>query len=266
MDAFFDANRAQWDELTHINARSALYDLPSFLRGSSSLQAVDLQEVGPVQGKSLLHLQCHFGMDSLSWARMGAVVTGVDFSGEAVALARRLSAECAIPARFIQSNLYDLPDVLDETFDIVYTSYGVLTWLPDLAGWARIAARYLKPGGVFYMAEFHPFAMVFDDNAVPPRVGYPYFYEGPLEFPTTAPYADHTAQVQQPVSYEWAYPLGEVVSSLVNAGLRIQFLHEFDFACYEMFPFLLRGEDGLWRLPPGIPSLPLQFSIRAVKE
>lgn len=254
-----------WDELAHINAASSLYDLPAFKAGRSSLHQPDLDEVGAVQGKTLLHLQCHFGQDTLSWARLGAQVTGVDFSGEAVALARGLSAECGIPARFIQSNLYDLPEVLDETFDIVYTSYGVLCWLPDLKGWAQLAARYLKPGGVFYLAEFHPFMMVFDDNTVPPQVQYPYFHRKALEFATQGSYADRSAQVKQPVSYEWAYPLSDVVSHLVVAGLRIEFLHEFDFCGYEMYPFMVRGEDGFWRLPPEIPALPLLFSIRAVK-
>lgn len=266
MDKLLNANRALWDELTHINAASQLYDLAGFKAGQTSLHKPDLDELGPVAGKTLLHLQCHFGQDTLSWARLGAQVTGADFSGEAIGLARRLGAACGLPARFIQSNLYDLPAVLDERFDIVYTSYGVLTWLPDLRRWAQIAAGYLKPGGVFYIAEFHPFMMVFDDHAVPPRVDYPYFHSEPLEFPTDVPYADHSARVSQPVSYEWAYTLSDIISNLIDAGLRIQFLHEFDYVGYEMYPFMVRGEDGFWRLPPEIPSLPLMFSIRAVKE
>jgi len=260
-----NANRAMWDELARINAGSALYDMEGFKAGRKNLPPADLVEVGEVRGKSLLHLQCHFGMDTLTWARQGAAVTGVDFSGEAIRMARALSEEVKVPARFIESNLYDLPQVLDETFDVVYTSYGVLCWLPDLTAWAQIAARYVKPGGVFYLNEFHPAALLYDDNDYPPRLAYPYFNRGVMEFATQGSYSDRSARVEQPVEYEWAHPLGEVVSSLCAAGLQIEFLHEFDFCVYEMYPWFKHCEDGFWRVPEDLPALPLQFSIRAHK-
>jgi SAM-dependent methyltransferase len=141
----------------------------------------------------------------------------------------------------------------------------VLTWLPDRARWAQIVARYLRPGGIFYIAEFHPFAMVLNDGAAQPELHYPYFDEGPIACEVHGSYADTTAETKTKVSYEWSYPLGDVVSSLIEAGLRIQFLHEWPYACYQMFSFLVQGADGLWRLPEGMKSLPLQFSIRAEK-
>ncbi len=266
MDNYLQANQSLWDEWTRINAGSKMYDLEGFKAGRCSLKKLELDEVGEVSGKRLLHLQCHFGMDTLSWARRGAQVTGVDFSPEAVRLAQSLSQELGIPARFLCCNLYDLPGLLDEQFDVVFTSYGVLTWLPDRRRWAQIAARYVRPGGIFYIAEAHPCAMVFDDEGSEPRLRYPYFDDGPIACEVKGSYADPTAQTHSRVSYEWAYPLGEVVSYLVEAGLRVQFLHEWPFACYQMFPFLAKGEDGLYRLPPGLPSLPLQFSLRAIKE
>jgi SAM-dependent methyltransferase len=265
MDNYLLSNQGLWDEWTAINAGSKVYDLEGFKAGRNSLKALERQEVGDVQGKSLLHLQCHFGFDSLSWARLGAQVTGVDFSPQAVRLARSLSAELNVPARFVCSDLYALPEQLDEQFDVVFTSYGVLTWLPDRARWAQIVARYLKPGGIFYIAEFHPFAMVFNDGAAQPELYYPYFDEGPIACEVHGSYADTTAETKTKVSYEWSYPLGDVVSSLIDAGLRIQFLHEWPFACYQMFSYLVQGHDHLWRLPEGMKSLPLQFSIRAEK-
>ena len=274
MDDFRRSNQALWDEWTRINAASHMYDLDGFKAGRCSLKALELEEVGDVQGKSLLHLQCHFGLDTLSWARRGARVTGVDFSPEAVRLAQSLSAEqpkvTEVPARFVCSDIYALPEQLTEQFDIVFTSYGVLTWLSDLPRWAQIAASYVKPGGVFYIAEFHPFAMVFSDSAQStaqaPLVEYPYFDDGVIACSVQGSYADQAALTKSTTSYEWSYPLGEVVSQLIAAGLRIQFLHEWPFACYPMFHYLVEDAGGLWRLPDGVKSLPLQFSIRAVKE
>ncbi|UCG30700.1 MAG: class I SAM-dependent methyltransferase, partial [candidate division WOR-3 bacterium] len=161
---YFEANKQLWNGLVSINKSSRMYDLDGFKKGKSSLNFIELEELGDVSGKSLLHLQCHFGMDTLSWARLGAKVTGIDFSEEAIRLARSLSKEFDIPGRFIQSNVYDAREVLSEKFDLVYTSYGVLCWLPDLAEWGRIIHHFLKEDGIFYMVEFHPVRAMFDDD------------------------------------------------------------------------------------------------------
>jgi SAM-dependent methyltransferase len=263
MDEYRKANRDLWDEWVKINARSEMYALESFKAGRSSLHALERAELGEVAGKSLLHLQCHFGMDTLSWVRLGARVTGADFSPEGVALARALSQELNLPARFVCSDLYDLPQQLEGQFDIVYTSYGVLTWLPDLRRWAQVAAHFLKPGGVFYMAELHPFALIFADNAPELRIETAYFSDEAIAWAVEGSYADRTAETRQKVSYEWAYPLGEVVTSLIEAGLQIEFLHEFPYCVYNMLSFLEKGEDGNWYLPGRAQTIPLMFSIRA---
>jgi len=268
MDEFRRANRELWDEWAAVNARSGLYRLDEFRAGKNKLNALEREEMGEVAGLTLLHLMCHFGMDTLSWARLGAAVTGIDFSPEAIRMARELSDETGVPGRFICSELYELPAHLDETFDRVFSSYGVLAWLPDLPGWARIVARYLKPGGRFYLAEFHPAAMLFDDMVEEPewRVGYDYFAEGPVRFEINGSYADPAAEVRATHSYEWFYPLGKVVTALTEAGLRLEFLHEHPYTVYRQFPFVTEGEDGLWRLPEGMLRVPLLFSLRAVKE
>jgi SAM-dependent methyltransferase len=262
-----DANRRLWDELTAIHARSAFYDVEAFLRGERPLAPLERREVGDVAGKSLLHLQCHFGLDTLSWARLGATATGVDFSPKAIALARALSRQTGVKARFIRANVYDLPRVLDGSFDIVFTSYGVLCWLPDLKPWAQVVSHFLKPGGTFYIVDFHPITNLFsnDDGERELRLTRWYFHRTDPEVDQMAgSYADKSARVASP-THEWTHTLGDVVSAVSSAGLRIQFLHEFPYCAYQHFPFLRRGADGWWRLPGRKASIPLMFSIRATK-
>src|SRR5579863_6395293 len=165
MDERLKANLDAWNLMTVYHAASPGYRLAEFKTGENVLKPIELREVGDVRGKSLLHMQCHFGLDTMSWARMGAHVTGVDFSDQAIALARSISAECKIPARFLHSNIYDTPNVLHEQFDIVFTSYGALCWLPDIKRWAEVAASFVKPGGFFYIAEFHPLTQMADNRA-----------------------------------------------------------------------------------------------------
>ena len=258
------ANRELWDTMTPIHVRSEMYDVEGFKAGGCPLGQVELDEVGDVSGRSLLHIQCHFGLDTMAWARRGAKVTGVDFSEKAIAEASRIAAELDIPVEFICCNIYDRPEHLSGEFDVVYASRGVLHWVPDKPGWAKVASHFLKPGGVFYVFEFHPFAYVFDDEAEEPRVKLPYFKTGePLRFEGGTTYASGDT-FEPKVSYEWPFPLCEVVSSLAAEGLRIEFLHEFPFCNYKSHPWLVKGEDGLWRCREK-PDLPLMFSIRATK-
>ena len=266
MQDFIETNRKHWDEVVPIHENSAFYRVDDFRRGEILLDPLERGEVGDVTGKSLLHLQCHFGLDTLSWARLGADATGVDFAPAAIETARRISAETGVPGRFIQSDLYSLPEVLNEQFDIVFTSYGVLIWLPDIVRWAQVAASFVNPGGSFYIAEFHPFAHAFDTD---PRVTklkfrHSYFeHAEPDTFDDAGTYADLTARIVNTRSHEWAHPLGSIVTALAAEGLRIDFLHEFDYSIYQMFPFMTQGQDGYWRLPEHSSSLPLMFSLKA---
>lgn len=263
MDQYLKANRAHWDEMAPHHARSEFYDVAGFRAGRCSLKPIELEELGDVSGKSLLHLQCHFGMDTLSWARLGATVTGIDFSEEAISLAHRLSTDTGIEASFICSNLYDLPDVLQDRFDIVFTSYGVLPWLPDMPRWAEIAAGFLKPGGTFYIVENHPLTDVFDhdEDCQALAVSETYFTSRePARYEPDHSYAD--APITNP-HYEWTHTLSKIISSLAATGLRIEFLHEFPLCEYRALAFMEQDENGWWRLP-GDP-LPLIFSIKAGK-
>jgi SAM-dependent methyltransferase len=269
-DAIGD-NRRTWDAWTKIHLDSEFYDVAAFRDGSNSIRVRDYErtEIGSVEGKTLLHLQCHFGLDTLSWARLGAKVTGADFSQPAIDAADDLAADLGIDARFVRSDLYDLPLVLDEQFDIVYTSRGVLGWLPDIGRWAQVAAGFVKPGGIFYVSEVHPVAMALADESVAAgelHLGYPYWEHGdPLTFDVKGSYADRDAPTEGLKEHGWNHSLGEIVTALIDAGLRIDFLHEFDFCEWEM-PFLVKDDDGLWRLPATSGGqLPLFFSLRATK-
>lgn len=270
MNEFLQTNLDHWQEITEINYRSAFYDVEGFKNGRNALNALEIEELGNVSGKSLLHLQCHFGQDTLSWARLGAEVTGVDFSSNAIEKAHELSQQTGLDGRFIECNLYDLPQHLDEQFDIVFTSYGVLGWLPDIREWARLVSRYLKPGGVFYIAEFHPFAMTLYDesNATDLRLHYPYFQGNePTHFEPSddGAYADPNANVSTS-QYEWFHTIGDIVTSLITAGLTIEFLHEFPHSVYRQLPMAKPIEDGLWTLGDRHGDVPLMFSIRANKS
>jgi SAM-dependent methyltransferase len=260
VDRHIEANRAVWDEWTELGLTPAAFKVESFKRGEEVLRDFEIAEVGQVQGRSMLHLQCHFGLDSLAWARRGAHVTGVDFSSKAVERGRRLAEQLKIDARFVCSDVTTLPEVLDERFDIVYTTLGVLQWLPDLDRWAEIVARFLEPGGLFYLAEYHPITLAIDPelDMTEPRFRYPYFPRAePIEY----------RRPDGVVQYGWSFSLGAVVSAIARAGFRIEFLHEFPYSESQHLPFLEPDDRGLWWLPERLEGeLPLLFSIRAIRE
>lgn len=265
---YMAANRRHWDEVVPIHADSDYYDIARFKAGETTLHKLELDELGDVEGKSLLHLQCHFGLDTLSWVREGAIATGVDFSEPAIEMARSLAAETGISARFLASDVYDLPHKLSGRYDIVFTSYGVLFWLPDVARWAEVVAHFLRPGGTFYVVEFHPFAGTFDrgPQVTDLEVRYPYFAsDQPLRFEDDGTYADPGAKLKSRVTYSWPHALGDVVTSLVGAGLCIEFLHEFPFTIEHFFPFTEAVGERRIRLTKHDGCIPLLFSIKATK-
>lgn len=273
MSGYIDANREAWDIRTEYHITSDLYDIEGFKAGKNKLRSIELAELGDVQGKSLLHLQCHFGLDTLSWARLGARVTGVDLSPKSIEMARSLSAELSIPAHFVCADLALLREVLEGSFDIVFTSYGVLGYLSDLANWGQTIAHFLKPGGTFYIVEFHPMRYVFDedrqsltaDGQPELRVGYPYFYmPEPERTENTGSYAGGSFNN---VLYVWNHSMGEIVNSLVKAGLRIEFLNEHRCDPVPHFQGMEQGEDHWWRWkhPLYREAVPLLFSLKATK-
>ncbi len=269
----YRANSAWWDEVTPVHARSDFYDVPGFLSGRSTLPQFVVDEVGDVQGRSLLHLQCHFGLDTLSWARMDAAVTGVDFSEVAIEQARSLARQTALEPTFITANVLKMGDRFDGQFDIVFTSFGVLCWLNDLAAWGQAVARALKPGGVFYIAEFHPFLDVLDDQRIIRNTGdlvlrYPYFDDGRTHVRADeegyGDYADPRFQSAL-ATHEWYHSLGDIFESITGAGLTVQSFREYPFCTYRARAGMVRGDEGLWRMPEGVLQVPLMFSFRATK-
>ncbi|MFJ4901360.1 class I SAM-dependent methyltransferase [Streptomyces sp. NPDC088727] len=264
-----DANRAMWDERVPIHYGSDFYDLDSFRAGKDALRAFELAEVGDVTGRSLLHLQCHIGLDTLSWARHGAAqVVGLDFSEPAVETARSLAQEIGLPpdrAAFVAADVYDAAEAVpDSSYDIVYTGIGALNWLPDIDRWAETAASLVAPGGFLYLAEFHPLTDCLDD-ATGELIVHDYFSRDAWVDETPGTYADFDAPTVHNRSVEWQHPVGSVVSALAAAGLRIEFLHEHDTSLFARFPVLERHPDGGYRFPAERPRIPLMYSIKATR-
>lgn len=255
------ANRALWDAWTRAHRDSAFYDVPGFLAGRDPLGRIEASELGDVTARRFLHLQCHFGIDTLAWARRGAHVTGVDFSPEAIAAARDLADRTGLDARFVESDIYTLDAHDLGRFDIVHTSHGVLSWLPDLDEWARIIARHLEPGGLFQIVENHPLAGIFDDDGV--TIRWPYLATAqPIVLESAESYVGRIEGGPLP-EYNWAHGIGEVVMALVGAGLRIEWLREHPRSPWPFPPFLERRDDGEYGWPGGRDDIPVLFSLGA---
>jgi 2-polyprenyl-3-methyl-5-hydroxy-6-metoxy-1,4-benzoquinol methylase len=264
LEKYYETNRRRWDELVDIHAKSDEYDLEGFLAGKNSLHGVEVEALGDVEGKSLLHLQCHFGLDTLSWARLGARVTGVDFSESAIELARRIAARIGVEAEFICSNVYDLPEVHEGEYDVVFTSYGVLCWLQDLQEWGRIISHYLKQGGVFLLVESHPFMWMFDDESEGLELKYSYWHsDEPQSWETEGTYADEDAKVTNKKTYEWQHTVGDILNSLIEAGLTIREIGEYPHLPWRYVQKAVKVDERYWRIP-GDP-LPQLWSVKAVK-
>jgi len=255
---YIDVNKRLWNERTRVHLNSEFYNVEAFLKGKSSLNDIELALLGNVSGKSILHLQCHFGQDTLSLARMGAEVTGVDLSDEAIAAAVRLAKQVAADATFICCNIYELPDHLDRQFDIVFSSYGTIGWLPDLKKWAALIARYLKPGGMFVFAEFHPVVWMFDNSL--DYVQYPYFNKEAIVEYEQGTYADKDAPIQLE-SVGWNHSLDEVLQCLLDEGLQLKKFREYDYSPYNIFPGMVEVSTGRFMVEKIKGMLPLAYAL-----
>ena len=263
MEKYIVVNRKLWNSKTPIHVASEFYDVPAFKAGKSSLNPAELEAIGDVNGKSLLHLQCHFGMDSLSWQRLGAKVTGIDLSEKAIEEAVKLNDELGLDAEFICSNIYDLKNVLDKKFDIVFTSYGTIGWLPDLDKWADIVAHFLKPGGTFFIAEFHPVIWMFDDNIA--KLQYSYFNIEPIIEEVNGSYADRDVKLMME-SYGWNHPFCEVISSLMKQNMHIVEFKEYPYSYYNCFQNTVKNSEGYYEIKGLEGKLPLMYSLKAFKK
>lgn len=259
---YFNVNRETWNRKVQVHAQSELYDMESFKNGKSSLMHYELEALGNVEGKSILHLQCHFGQDTLSWSRLGAECVGVDISEEAIKLAEELNDELNLNAKFVCCNVLDIAEHINDTFDIVFTSYGTIGWLPDLKPWGQLIADRLKPNGVFYIVDFHPLVWMFDYAGDDLKMKYAYMQKEVIYEEYQGTYADKDSKIISK-EYGWNHGMGEIVSSLSEAGLHIEYLREFNESPYNVFPNLIKTESGMYRTKDQM--FPLIFSIKAKK-
>jgi SAM-dependent methyltransferase len=260
---YFEANRVLWNKRTAVHKDSSFYDVAGFKAGVNSLTPIELNEVGDVKEKSLLHLQCHFGSDTMSWSRLGAKCTGVDLSDDAVKLAKEINEELKLDAKFICCNVYDLKEHLNHKFDIVFTSYGAIGWLPDLNKWAAIISHFLKPGGLFYIAEFHPVVWMFDDEFT--HIKYYYDNRELIVMENQPTYTDGGGGITGK-EYSWNHSISEVLNALIKQGLQIGQFNEFTYSPYPCFNNRVQGEDGNWRIKGMEGKVPMVYSVRAIKK
>ncbi|WP_299128421.1 class I SAM-dependent methyltransferase [uncultured Winogradskyella sp.] len=259
---YFEVNKATWNKKVAIHAQSEMYNMEAFKAGKTSLHAYELKALGDVNGKSLLHLQCHFGQDTLSWSRLGADCVGVDLSDEGVKLAKQLNKDLKLSAEFVCCNVLDTSHYITKTFDIVYTSYGVIGWLPDLKPWAKMIADRLKVGGTFYIVEFHPILWMFDYVDGSPKMKYHYNQNGIIYEEYEGTYADQSSKMVSK-EYGWNHGLSEVVNALIEAGLQIEYLNEYDESPYDVFPDLIKLDNGMYKMKNQL--FPMLFEIKATK-
>lgn len=256
-------NKASWNKRTAVHVDSDFYNNQAFMDGKSSLNAIELALLGNVSGLKILHLQCHFGQDSISLSRLGASVTGVDLSDQAIETARALAKKTKQSTKFICCDIYDLPNHLNEEFDIVFTSYGTIGWLPDMTKWANIVQQFLKPCGKFVFVEFHPVVWMFDDDFS--KVAYNYFNDGPIVETESGTYADRDASIESEYVM-WNHSMGEVISALLSSGLELQDVQEYDYSPYPCFRHVDEFEPGKFRIEGFENRLPMVYSLKAKKK
>ncbi|MBW1297109.1 class I SAM-dependent methyltransferase [Aquimarina litoralis] len=259
---YFKTNQTTWDKKVEVHASSDFYDLQSFKKGESSLKKFEINALGEVKGKSLLHLQCHFGQDTLSFSRMGAKCTGVDISEKGIELAKKLALELDLDANFVCCNVLDTSEHIKEKFDIIFTSYGVIGWLPDLKPWGQMIAERLKPGGMFYIVEFHPIVWMFDYLDKEPKVKYGYHQKEAIYEEYQGTYADMNSDMISK-EYGWNHGLGQVISALSEAGLTIEYLKEYDESPYNVFPNMIKNDNGMFENADKL--FPILFAIKAFR-
>jgi 2-polyprenyl-3-methyl-5-hydroxy-6-metoxy-1,4-benzoquinol methylase len=264
-----DINRRNWDERVAIHARDATgdYMLDRFRAGEDALHDVEAAELGDIKGKRVLHLQCHIGRDTLCLVRRGAIATGLDFSEPALAVARQLARETKLHADFVHGTVDDAPKLTPGPFDMVFTTWGTICWLPDMTRWARVIASVLKPGGELYFADLHPSFAVLEmvDGKLVPSWDFDTPPDAPLSFTTATTYTSDPTAMQNQSTREWIHSLSSVLGALIDAGLRLTMFREHEVLPWQGLPLLMPATDRMWRLPEGFPRMPLSFSLRARK-
>jgi 2-polyprenyl-3-methyl-5-hydroxy-6-metoxy-1,4-benzoquinol methylase len=265
-----EVNRRNWDERAIIHARDTTgdYMLDRFRAGEDALHDIEAAELGSVAGKRILHLQCHIGRDTLCLVRRGAVATGLDFSREALTVARQLATETGLAATFVEGTVDNAPRLAPGPFDMVFTTWGTICWLPDVRQWARVIASVLTPGGELYFADTHPAFALLDEAAGKLVVAYDYATpsERPLTFVNATTYTGDPTIMDNQQTNEWIHPLSEILGGLMDAGLIITMFREHEILPWKGLPCMVPASDRMWRLPDGYPRIPLSFSLRARKS
>jgi 2-polyprenyl-3-methyl-5-hydroxy-6-metoxy-1,4-benzoquinol methylase len=266
---FCTANRRNWDERVAIHRRdtTGFYAVERFLAGEKRLHAIESGELGEVSRKRLIHLQCHFGLDTLILAREGAIATGLDFSAGAIAEARRLATEIGVAADFVCADVYDARQAVEGEFDIVFTTWGTICWLPDIVGWADTIASLLAPGGVFYFADAHPAMLILEehDGRLVAEWEADTPIDEPLVFDEAQTYTGDPTRLTAARTYQWMHSLPRILDALTGAGLVLDFMHEHNWLPWPPFAMCVRHEDGTYCLPNDAPRMPLAVSLRAIK-
>lgn len=260
---YIDINKKLWNQKTEIHYISDFYDVDSFIKGKDSLNLIEIGLLGEIKGKRILHLQCHFGQDTISLARHGALPTGIDFSENAIEKAKTLNESLGTNAKFIQSDIYKLPEILDEKFDIVFTSYGVIGWLPDMSKWAKIVNQFLKPGGEFIIVEFHPIVWMFSYDFK--KIEFNYMDSAPIIEELEGTYTDREAQIKEK-SVSWNHGLSTVIDSLIKTGLAITDFKEYNYSPYDCFENTVKIDDRKFQIKGLENKIPMIYSLKAVKS
>lgn len=262
-NAYFETNRLNWNKRTTLHVKSEFYQYEQFVEGASSLNPIELDLLSDVKDQSLLHLQCHFGQDTISWQRLGAHATGVDLSDESIKQARILNERCGTGAEFIRSNVYEVSDILlDKQFDIVYTSYGTIGWLPDLNKWAKVVSRHLKPDGTFLIVDFHPMIWMYDNDLS--KITYSYFNREVIIEEEEGSYADQaSSEIIQSIG--WNHSTADLINALIDHGLTIESFDEFDYSPYQVFPGMVEISPNKYHVEKWAGMMPLIYALKAKK-
>ncbi len=260
---YLEINKACWETRTDVHIQSEFYDVSGFIAGKSSLKEIEIEFLNAVHGKTVLHLQCHFGLDTLSLSRLGALVTGIDFSEKAIGFARSLATNCGLSADFVLTDVYSVPDKIEKTFDYVFTTYGTIGWLPDIQKWAAVIARMLKPGGKLIFIEFHPFVWIYDNDFT--ELKYDYFNSYPIVETENGTYTDTNAEITTQ-SIGFNHGLSEVVSALLSEGLVIEQFREYPYSPFECFPNMIEIAPSRFVFQRFGTKLPLTYALIARKS
>ena len=259
---YLKINRANWNERTDVHFQSQTYDVENFIQGGHALNSIELDLLGDISGKKVLHLQCHFGKDTISLSRLGAQATGIDFSDKAIERARELARLTQSNTRFVLSDVYNLPTVLDESFDVVFTSYGTIGWLPDIKRWAAVVSHFLRPGGVFVFAEFHPVVWMMSDDFS--NIQYRYFNDEAIIEESNTSYTDGQLSTSMR-SVGWNHGMAEVIQALLDQGLQLEKLEEFDYSPYDCFDKVVEYQPGKYQIKGLEGKIPMVYALKATK-